>query len=108
VQPRPSAISFGRLNSRTWNEGVGPATSSTYNADVYVFALVTAQDHASYNPLDVTKWSFWVLPRQVVEATGQKSLALSRVSTLAGAPVAFSELAEVVRAAAGRGGDEGT
>lgn len=107
VQPRPSAISFGGLNSRTWSDGVGPAASATYNADVYVFALVIAQDHASYDPLDVTQWSFWVLPRQVVEATGQKSLALSRVSALAGAPVAYGELAGAVSAAAGRGRDAG-
>ena len=105
ARPRPSAISFGGLNSRAWSDGVGPAESATYNADVYVFALVTAQDHASYDPLDLTQWSFWVLPRQVVEATGQKSLALSRVKSLAGPSVSHNGLAEAVRVAAevGRG-----
>ena len=46
VQPGAIGPSFGGLNGRTWNDGVGPAASATYNADVYVFALVTAQDHA--------------------------------------------------------------
>lgn len=98
-QARPSAITFGGLNSRTWNSA-GWAASATYNADVYVFALATARDHTSYDPLDVEQWTFWVLPRATVEATGQKSLALSRVEKLAEAPVSYSGLEAAVRAAA--------
>ena len=49
------------------------------NADVYVFAVVTARDHESYDPLDSTQWAFWVLPRSTEEATGQRSLTLVRV-----------------------------
>lgn len=98
-QARPSAIRFGGLNGRTWETAAGHAPSATYNTDVYVyvFALATAQDHASYNPLDLGQWTFWVLPRQTVEEAGQKSLALSRV--LAEVPVSYDGLAEAVRVA---------
>jgi hypothetical protein len=100
AQARTSSISFGGLNGRTWDSAEGYSSSATYNADVYVFALATARDHASYNPLDLKQWTFWVLPRRIVEATGQKSLALSRVELLADAPVAYEGLAEAVRGAA--------
>jgi hypothetical protein len=72
---RPSA---GGLNGRTWDAVAGYSSTASYNADVYVFALVTARDHASYDPLNSAQWSFWVLPRPAVEATGQRSLSLSR------------------------------
>ncbi|NEK57042.1 hypothetical protein GCU56_04040 [Geodermatophilus sabuli] len=103
TQARPSAIRFGGLNGRTWNETAGYADSATYNADVYVFALVTARDHASYDPLDLRQWTYWVLPRRIVEATGQRSMALSRVEELAVAPVSHGGLAEAVRVAAEAG-----
>lgn len=99
-QARPSAIRFGGLNGRSWDSAAGYSPSATYNADVYVFALATARDHGSYDPLDVEQWTFWVIPRAIVEATGQKSLALSRVEQLAEAPVPYSGLAAAVRAAA--------
>jgi hypothetical protein len=67
---------------------------------MYVFALVTARNHASYDPLDPAQWSFWVLPRHVVEATGQRGLSPSRVEALAGSPVSRDGLADAVRAAA--------
>ncbi|SNR56207.1 hypothetical protein [Blastococcus mobilis] len=104
AQARPSSIRFGGLNGRTWDSTVGYAPSATYNADVYVFALMTARDHASYDPLDLAQWRYWVLPRRIVEATGQRSMALSRVEHLAGAPVSHDGLAEAVCAAAERGG----
>ena len=100
AQARPSSISFGGLNGRTWESTAGYSTSSTYNAEVYVFALVTSRDHASYDPLNPAQWTFWVRPRSVVEATGQSSLALSRVEALAPAPVSYDGLAAAVRVAA--------
>ncbi len=93
-----------RLNGRTWDSAAGYAASATYNADVYVFALVTARDHTSYDPLDLAQWTFWVLLRRIVEATGQRSMALSRVQELAVAPVTHDGLAQAVRAAAQPGG----
>lgn len=99
AQARPSSIRFGGLNGRTWDSIDGYSAAASYNADVYVFAVVTARDHSSYYPLDSAQWSFWVLPRAVVEATGQRSLTLTRVEALAGASVTYSELAEGVRAA---------
>src|SRR3954447_13086561 len=72
----------------------------SYNADVYVFAVLTAKDHDSYDALDLRQWSFWVLPSTVVEQTAERSLGLAKVEALAGSPVTFAELGTRVREAA--------
>lgn len=99
-QARLSRITFGGLNARTWTSKDGYSQAGSYNADVYVFAVLTATDHETYDALDVDQWSFWVLPRSVVEGRGQQSMGLSSVEALAGSPVSYAELAERVRAAA--------
>lgn len=97
AQSRLSTVRFGGLTARTWTAKDGYSTAGSYNADVYVFAVLTATDHASYDALDVDQWSFWVLPRSVVQGTGQRSIQLSRVESLGGAPVTYAELAARVR-----------
>lgn len=106
-QARLSTITFGGLSARTWTPRDGYSDAGSYNADVYVFAVMTATDHNSYDALDIGQWSFWVLPRAVVEATGQHSMRLSRVESLAGAPVPYAELADRIRAAADVSGSIG-
>ncbi|MGY1858089.1 hypothetical protein [Modestobacter sp. SYSU DS0290] len=99
AQSGPSTITFGGLRARTWAPRDGFAATSSYNADVYVFAVLMATEHHAYDPLDTAQWSFWVVPRSTIQATGQQSLRLSRVEALAGAPVGYAELAAWVRSA---------
>jgi hypothetical protein len=99
-QSRLSTVRFGGLNARTWTAKDGYSTAGSFNADVYGFAVMTATDHASYDALDLAQWSFRVLPRSVVEGTGQASLGLARVQELAGPAVTFAELADRVGQAA--------
>ncbi|MFF3979626.1 hypothetical protein [Streptomyces sp. NPDC001828] len=106
-QRRPSAIRFTRLRGRTWNPRDGDAAEPTYNADVYVFALHTAADHTAYDPLDVSQWSFYVLPGPEVEALAQDSLGLATLSRVAGLPVPFDGLAARVRSADPRRAGDG-
>lgn len=96
-QRGPSTIRFTRLRGRVWTPRAGDATEPTYNADVYVFALHTAPDHASYDPLDVSQWSFSVLSHPQVESLAQDSVGLATLSRLAGTPVPFEALAARVR-----------
>jgi hypothetical protein len=100
-QSRLSKVVFGGLSARTWTAKDGYSTAGSYNAAVYVFAVLTATDHASYDALDLAQWSFWVLPRAVVEGTGQRSMHLSTVESLGGLAVTYAELADQVRRAAG-------
>jgi hypothetical protein len=100
AQSGPSVITFGGLSARTWMPDAEHSPTRSFNADVYVFAVLTAAEPAAYDALDIGQWSFWLLPRSVVEATGQRSLRLSRVKALAGDPVAYDALADQVRALA--------
>lgn len=96
-QSRLSTVTFSGLSARTWSPTEGYSEGGSYNADGYVFAVLTATDHADYDALDVDQWSFWVLPREVLAATGQRSIRLSRVEALAGPPVGYADLARRVR-----------
>ncbi|MFC1417813.1 hypothetical protein [Streptacidiphilus cavernicola] len=107
-QRSPSAIRFGRLRGRVWTPQGGGAEAPTFNADVYVFALHSAPDHDSYNPLDIGQWLFHVLPAPRVEALGQASLGLTALRRLSGDPVPYAELAPRVRAADPRPARAGT
>jgi hypothetical protein len=100
AQAKPSAITFGGLHAKTWTAQDGYSPAKSYNADVYVFAVLTTTDHATYDALDIDQWSFWVLPRSAVESTGQRSMGLSRVKELAGPPVPYGQLAARVAQAA--------
>ncbi|WP_157944038.1 hypothetical protein [Blastococcus atacamensis] len=96
-QSRLSMVTFSGLRARTWSSAEGYSEAESYNADGYVFAVLTAKDHASYDALDVDQWSFWVLPRDVLAKTGQRSIRLSRVEKLAeSGPVTYVQLAQRV------------
>jgi hypothetical protein len=100
-QSKLSLITFTGLSGRTWSAQEGFSGAASYNADVYVFAVLTATEHATYDALDLDQWSFWVLPRAVIEQLGQKSIGLARVQALAGPAISYAELPERVRLADG-------
>jgi hypothetical protein len=99
-QSKLSAITFSGLSGRTWSPQRGFSEAASYNADVYVFAVLTATEHATYDALDMDQWSWWVLPCQVIEQLGQKSVGLARVQALAGPSITYAELPDRVRLAA--------
>lgn len=76
-QKAPSRVVFSGLKGQTWNPTDACSGTATYNADLYVFCVHTEKDPAKWDALDLDQWRFYVLTRQEVEATGQRSLALS-------------------------------
>jgi hypothetical protein len=100
---RHSRITFGRLSGRAWDEEAGKrGPAPTFHADVYVFAVQTAREHAGFDPLDVSQWAFWVAPRAAVEELGFRSLSLATVQRICDDPLGFDDLAAAVERAAGR------
>jgi len=95
-----STITFSGLRGKKWTPEANYAAEQTYNAEVYVFCVNTATDHATYNPIDVSQWDFYVISKLILSALGQKTLSLSRVRSLSGGVVAFSDLGAAVRSAA--------
>lgn len=99
AQRRPSTIRFTGLTGRTWTPETGTASAATYNADLYVFALQTAKSHEEYDVFDVDQWRFYVVPRQMLEQLGSRSIGLSALERLDIGPVTWSELADTIRSA---------
>lgn len=95
-----SAITFNGLQSRKWTPKTGYADRRTFNAQVYVFCVQTAQKHEDYDPLDVSQWDFYVLPQSRVEAIGQRSIGLTRIKNEGAQPVKFNGLAAAIDQAA--------
>lgn len=103
VQKKPSDLRFTGLSSRSWTaDAVDYASERSYNADLYVFAVQTAETHESYDPLDVNQWRFAVLPVAAVEATGYRSLSWTAAETLAGGDIGFAELRNDIVLKSGR------
>ncbi len=99
AQRRPSRITFTGLTGRTWTPEGGAAEEQTFNADVYVFAVQTAVDHDTYEPLDVDQWQFYVLPRQVLAGRGNRSIGLATLESLNAGPHHISALAQAIATA---------
>lgn len=95
----PSRIVFSGLRGRTWAPREGGSSQATYNADVYVFAVQTAQRHAEYDPLDVHQWDFYVLPRESIEGLGHRSISLTTLRGIIGEPAPYDRLASAIEKA---------
>lgn len=99
----PAVIVFsglpGKRGKRSWYAATG-AMGPAHVADVYVFAVQTAQRGDVYDGLDIDAWDFHVVPGRRVAETGQASMRLSTVVRIGGAPVAWHQLARAIRDAA--------
>jgi len=94
---RHSRIVFTGLSGTAWDPEAGWDTARSYRADVYVFAIQTAREHARFDPLDSSQWEFWVAPRAAVEGRGTRSLGLASMKAIAEGPVNFDDLQAAVR-----------
>ncbi|MFD6552046.1 hypothetical protein [Streptomyces sp. NPDC058398] len=102
-----SQIRFSGLRARTWSPDGGYSEAKSHNADVYVFAVQTAREHAVYEPLDTAQWEFYVLPRPVVATLDSDSVSLGVVRAAAGPSVSFAALSDSIRSADPRPGTTG-
>jgi hypothetical protein len=103
-QRQLSRISFAGLRGHVLDPHAATRMSAeaTLNADVYVFAVQTAQSHDAYDPLDVDQWEFYVLSRSEVEGWGARSIGLRSLRVLAGGPTPYDGLADSIRTATTR------
>ncbi|WP_099041317.1 hypothetical protein [Mycobacterium neglectum] len=96
-----STIKFSGLNAAKWDTELGPSDQRTFNADVYVFCVQTAQSHDAYDPLDVSQWDFYVLPRSRIESIGYRNSGLTRIKSMT-QRVSFDGLAAAIDQAAAK------
>jgi hypothetical protein len=97
----PSTIAFGGLKGTPWTprDGEDPA-GKQFNADVYVFCAHLEEEHSKYDQLDVSQWSFYVVPRAALVEYGAEKIRLKTVLMLSGGKTAWESLPDAVRSAA--------
>lgn len=63
-------------------------------AHVYVFALLSHQEKATIDPLNIRQWKFFVVPTAILDARerSQHSITLGTLEKLAGGGVPYQEL----------------
>lgn len=106
-QRTPSQIRWTGLRGRAWGDiTAGLASEKTYKADVYVLSVMTTRTHDSYDPLDVSAWEFYVLPRRAIADLDVQSVSLASASRLA-EPSRYGDLAEAIRRAASQPAQDG-
>ena len=96
-----SRISWSIRKSRAWNDEIGDwTTGPARNSDVYVFCLLHERDPRRFNPLDVSQWTFFVVPTELLNRShGEaKTIGFSSVKKLA-SPVPLAGLEQAVRTA---------
>ena len=98
-QEKLSAISFSVRPARSWNpETHKYAEECTRDSDVYVFCLHKHTDKESINILDLSQWTFFVLPTSTlnVMAESQKTISLSRVQSLGAIETDYDHLRDTI------------
>lgn len=70
-------------------------------SDVYVFCLHHHQDQPTINPLDLSQWTFYVLPAATLDRTvgDQKSIRISSLQRIGAQAVTFDGLRPAIAAA---------
>ncbi len=102
-QTQSSAIRFGIGPTKGWDARTNTyATSAGRSADVYVFCLLEGEIREHVDPLDVTQWTFYVLPTSVLnrEVPVQKSIGLEPLRALTPSGHTYDELETAIRTAA--------
>jgi hypothetical protein len=100
AQRTRSSITFGGLWSRKWTPQTGYEPEPSIVADVFVFAVQAALTADSYDPLDLSQWEFYVLPSSIIRERVGKSVGLTTLTQLGGAPIKLDGLRAAIVAAA--------
>lgn len=106
TQKRRSQLTFGRLSAREYDMTRNEYSADTrVRADVFVFAVQTQQDPATYDMLDIERWwEFWVVDAEVIRERAGKTVGIAWVRENATGPVSYRMLPEAISRAARPGG----
>ena len=95
-----SAISFSIRPTHTWNAETNRYSGECVRqSDVYVFCLHKHKEPSGINILDLSQWTFFVLPTSILydKAGNQKTITLNRIKELGAKEVNYSHLREAIR-----------
>lgn len=96
-----SKLSFDISKTAGWDGGTskwlpGPPRRQ---ANVYVFCVLTADNKATVNPMDLSQWVFYVVATKALDKLrDQKTITLtSLVARFKLAPIGYAQIADAVR-----------
>ena len=93
---------FGIAPRTAWDAATNSWTTAKQRwADVYVFCLHHHQDQSTVNPLDLSQWTFYVLPTTTLDdAVGdQQSIGISSLQRIGAQTAGFDDLRPAITAA---------
>ena len=98
-QKRLSRPQFSINPTQGWDPVSGRmSTEVKRRSDLYVFCLHHHKDKATVNPMDVSQWTFYLLPTVRLEDSAQykeaKTITLNRLLALKPSEVSFNDLGE--------------
>jgi hypothetical protein len=97
-----SRVCFSIRPSRAWSADTNVFSSvAKRQADVYVFCLLHHQSKDTVDPINLSQWTFYVVPasRLNQRLATQKTLSLRGLQALEAVPATFGSLKEKVAAA---------
>jgi hypothetical protein len=101
VQKRHSELVFGRLSAREFDAARNEySVDVRVRADVFVFAVQTQREPASYDVLDISHWEFWAASATTIREWGGKTVGVGWVRQHATGPLPYGDLAYAIHAAA--------
>ena len=99
-----SQIRWSIRSTRAWDAKTNElAASAGRQSDLYVLCLLKHQDKATFDPLNLDQWEFFVVPTALLDERlpGQKAISLKGLEALGTPGVLFSDLRRAVEAAQG-------
>ena len=101
-QKRLSNVGWRVGPTRGWEASTNVfSPEARWQADVYVLALFEQREKAGVDPLDVTRWRFFVVPVHLLRDRSRKQvLTLRAVTALVGSGVDYDAVARMVEQAA--------
>ena len=101
-QPKLSQPNFDIAPKKGWDEQAQSRIEEKKRwADVYVFGLLHHRDKITVNPLDVSQWTFYVLPTATLdrERPDQKKIRITPLEKIGAQKVSFLDLRRAITAA---------
>ena len=99
-QKRYSRPVFGIAPSRAWKPDVGGrAKKAKRHSDVYIFCLLNHKDQSTIDPLNVSQWTFLILPTSILNkhCPNQKTITLGKIRKLGATEVSYDRLKTIVK-----------
>lgn len=92
-QRKLSAPSFSGSKGKVLDEELSAYSEEAgYNADIYVMCLNDQADPAAFDPLDISVWKFFVVPRYSLASSNLAGVGLRWLDRNGYTPVSYDEL----------------